>query len=173
MANISVGGDKSGRRALDFNLPLVPFVDFMVCLIAFLLVTAVWTQFSRLEASARVPGAELGSLSDPPKELHVVASAQGFELRWQLGPTVLDTLHVARAPTQVGSDTRFPTLSEAITKEWLKSGEHRVAGDPRLDRAVLHVANNLPFAEVVAVLDAIHSPRGGKTSAFDVAFSAN
>src|SRR6185295_16932138 len=41
MASISVGEGKSGRRALDHVLPLVPFIDFMVCLIAFLIVTAV------------------------------------------------------------------------------------------------------------------------------------
>ncbi|HYP87810.1 MAG TPA: biopolymer transporter ExbD [Polyangiaceae bacterium] len=173
MANISVGGDPSGRRPLTQDLPLVPFVDFMVCLIAFLLVTAVYSQASRLEASALAPGREAGEPPAPSKELHVVASAQGFELRWQLGATVLDTLHVARVPTVVGADTRFPTLLQAITQQWQAHGEHRAANDRRLDRAVLHVANDLPFSEVVAVLDAIHSPRGGKTSAFDVTFSAN
>jgi len=38
---------------------------------------------------------------------------------------------------------------------------------------VLHVPNDLPFSEIVAVLDALHAPRRGKASAFDVAFAAN
>jgi hypothetical protein len=42
-----------------------------------------------------------------------------------------------------------------------------------LDRAVLHVPNNLPFSEMVALLDALHAPRRGKTSAFDVALASN
>lgn len=155
------------------DVPLLPFIDFMVCLIAFLMVTAVWTQLSRIESSARVPGPDLGPTADAPKELHVVASAAGFELRWQRGATVLETAHVARIPVQVGPEARFPALSEAISREWQAQGEHRDASDRRLDHAVLHVQNDLPFSEIVAVLDALHAPRRGASSAFEVAFSAN
>jgi len=132
MAGISVGEGKSGRRALDHALPLVPFIDFMVCLIAFLIVTAVWTQQSRLNATGQVPGELLGLSPEPQEELHVVASAQGFE--------------------QV-------------------QGQHRAEGDQKLDRAVLHVQNDAPFSEIVALLDALHAPRRGQASAFDVAFA--
>jgi biopolymer transport protein ExbD len=173
MAGISVAEHKSGRRALTHDLPLVPFIDFMVCLIAFLIVTAVWTQLSRLEATGQAPGLELGPTPEPSKELHVVASQKGFDLRWQRGTTVLESQHVARVPVQVGSEARFPALSDAITKEWQAQGEHRAAADRKLDRAVLHVQNDLPFSEIVAVLDALHAPRRGRSSAFDVAFSAN
>jgi len=60
MAGISVGAGRSGRRALDQALPLVPFIDFMVCLIAFLMLTAAWTRLSRINATGQAPGAELG-----------------------------------------------------------------------------------------------------------------
>src|SRR5262245_14336212 len=103
MAGISIAEHKSGRRAVTHDLPLVPFIDFMVCLIAFLIVTAVWTQLSRLEATGQAPGLEPGPTAEPGKELHVVASAQGFDLRWQRGQTVLESRHVARVPMQVGA----------------------------------------------------------------------
>jgi hypothetical protein len=173
MAGISVGEGKQGRRALDHTLPLVPFIDFMICLVAFLIVTAVWTQLSRINATGLAPHGEIGPTSEPQKELHVVASAQGFELRWQRGMTVLEAQHVPRSPVQTGPDVRFPALTEAITKEWQAQGQHRGAGDPKLDRAILHVPNSLPFSEIVAMLDALHAPRRGRASAFDVAFSAN
>ena len=173
MAGISVGEGKHGRRALDHTLPLVPFIDFMVCLIAFLIVTAVWTQSSRINATGQAPGGELGPSGQPQKELHVVASTQGFDLRWQQGTTVLETQHVPRAAIQAGADLRFPALTEAITKEWQAQGQHRAANDPKLDRAVIHVPNTAPFSEIVAMLDALHAPRRGSSSAFDVAFSAN
>jgi hypothetical protein len=173
MASISVGASKSGRRTLDHTLPLVPFIDFMICLVAFLIVTAVWTQTSRINATGRAPGDLLGLAPEPQKELHVLASARGFELRWQQGATVLQTQHVPRAEVTVGSETRFPALSEAITKEWQAQGVHRAASDRQLDRAVLHVPNDLPFSEMVALLDALHAPRRGKASAFDVALAAN
>jgi biopolymer transport protein ExbD len=173
MAGISIGEGKPGRRPLDHALPLVPFIDFMVCLIAFLMVTAVWTQLSRINATGRAPGGEIGPTTAPQKELHVVASAQGFELRWQQGTLVLETEHVPRVPLQTGADLRFPALTEAITKEWQAQGLHRSESDPKLDRAIIHVPNSVPFAEIVAMLDSLHAPRRGKASAFDVAFATN
>src|SRR5258706_14231084 len=173
MAGISVGGGRSGRRALDHALPLVPFIDFMVCLIAFLIATAVWTQLSRINATGRAPGGELGPTPEPQKELHVLASAKGFDLRWQQGAIVLETEHVPRVGVPVGTEIRFPALTDAITKEWQAQGVHRASSDQQLDRAVLHVQNDLPFSEIVAVLDALYAPRRGKASAFDVAFAAN
>jgi hypothetical protein len=172
MATISVG-ERSGRRTLDHTLPLVPFIDFMICLVAFLIVTAVWTQASRINATGRAPGDLLGLTPEPQKELHVLTSSSGFELRWQQGATVLETQRVPRVPVMVGSEQRFPALSEALSKEWQAQGVHRAPSDPQLDRAVLHVPNDLPFSEMVAVLDALHAPRRGKSSAFDVTLAAN
>jgi hypothetical protein len=173
MAGISVGEGKLGRRALDHVLPLVPFIDFMVCLIAFLIVTAVWTQQARLSATGQTPGGLLGLSPEPQKELHVVASARGFELRWQQGQTVLESEHLPRVEIPMAGETRFQGLSEAITKQWQVQGQHRAPGDQKLDRAVLHVPNDAPFSETVALLDALHAPRHGKSSAFDVAFASN
>jgi biopolymer transport protein ExbD len=173
MAGISVGDSKRGRRSVDHELPLVPFIDFMICLVAFLMVTAVWTQMSRIAATGKAPGAEIGPTSEPKKELHVVASSRGFELRWQQGTTVLETQHVPRGELRSGEDIRFPALSDAITREWSAQGVHRADSDGGLDKAVLHVQNDVPFSEIVAVLDALHAPRHAGKSAFDVAFAAN
>jgi biopolymer transport protein ExbD len=173
MAGISSSNAPRGRRALDHTLPLVPFIDFMICLIAFLMVTAVWTQMSRLEATGKVPGDDTGTPPEPQRELHVVASTTGFDLRWQRGGTVLETQHVPRLEQRSGDDVRFPTLTDAISREWSAQGQHRAASDRALDRAVLHVPNDLPFGEITAILDSLHAPRRAGRSAFDVAFAAN
>jgi biopolymer transport protein ExbD len=39
-----------GKRALDASLNLVPFIDLLSCCIAFLLITAVWSQSAQLPA---------------------------------------------------------------------------------------------------------------------------
>ena len=46
MAQIPGTGDK---KALNVELNLIPFVDLMSCLVAFLLVAAVWIHIARLE----------------------------------------------------------------------------------------------------------------------------
>ena len=54
MAGIDVGGG-GGKRPTNHEIPLIPFIDFLLCLVAFLLVTAVWSQMARINADARVP----------------------------------------------------------------------------------------------------------------------
>lgn len=174
MSGISVGGSKHGRRSVDHVLPLVPFIDCMICLVAFLILTAAWTQMSRINATGKAPSAELFGLPpEPQKELHVLASSRDFELRWQQGATVLESQRVPRVETPTAGEIRFPALSAAITAEWSAQGQHRSGSDPKLDRAVIHVPNDVPFSEIVAILDALHAPRRAGHSAFDVAFATN
>ena len=45
-------GGKKGKKALDANLNLVPFIDLLSCCISFLLITAVWTQISGLQVAS-------------------------------------------------------------------------------------------------------------------------
>lgn len=42
-------GTESGGRDFNVELNIVPFIDLMSCLTAFLLVTAVWTQIAQLD----------------------------------------------------------------------------------------------------------------------------
>lgn len=58
-----VSSGKGGKKTLDAEINLVPFIDLLSCLITFLLISAVWTQISALRVS------QTGSLSDgPPAE---------------------------------------------------------------------------------------------------------
>jgi biopolymer transport protein ExbD len=45
MANIDTGSDD---KSVDIKLNIVPFIDLMSCLTAFLLVTAVWTNLAQI-----------------------------------------------------------------------------------------------------------------------------
>jgi biopolymer transport protein ExbD len=175
MAGISGFETSGGRRKLDHELPLVPFIDFMVCLVAFLMVTAVWMNMGRLEATARAPG-EASTPGESRRELHVTVLNEAFQLDWRNGSTVLETERVPAQAVELAGERRYPVLSEAITRTWREHGQHRAASDRDLDRAVVHVKNDLPFDEVVAVLDALNAPRrpnaSGEGTAFAVAFAA-
>src|SRR5260370_38952898 len=43
---------KGGKKALDVEFNLVPFIDLLSCCISFLLITAVWTQIAGLQVAS-------------------------------------------------------------------------------------------------------------------------
>lgn len=187
MAGIEVGGGHGGKRATNHEIPLIPFIDFLLCLVAFLLVTAVWSQMARINADANVPGRR--SDEPPPgfkpeKQLHVeMRGERKFQLVWKEGSTVINTIDVERKaiPIGDGGDFAFPLLEAQVEAEWTQHGSHRAPADIKFDRAVLHSDNSTEFAELVAVLDALNSPTreivvaGAKDvrPVFDVTFAIN
>ena len=58
---VQVSGDK---KSVDVNINVVPFIDLMSCLTAFLLVTAVWTQFAQINIKPKGLGREATKLKD-------------------------------------------------------------------------------------------------------------
>ena len=186
MAGVSVDGGKGKRRSLDSEINMIPMIDLLLVTISFLLITAVWVQSKRLEANAQVPG----PLTEPPpcgadcKEearLHVETSdPDKFVLAWKQGRTVLRSTDVPRESKKAGA-VAFPALAAKVSEEWKASGSHREATDRTFDRAVVHAANEMPYSELIAVMDAVARSKrsvstGGKlleTTAFDVTFATD
>ena len=48
---MDLGTSKGGKKPLDAQINLVPFIDLMAVMISFLIMTAVWTQIGRLQVS--------------------------------------------------------------------------------------------------------------------------
>jgi biopolymer transport protein ExbD len=176
MAGIDVGGSDKGRRGVNHEMPLVPFIDFLLCLISFLLITAVWSQHARIDADAQVPGAK-GCIAcgEKRKELHVDVKDQRFLLTWREGSTVVASTTVERKPIKLADgSTTYPELAQKLSEEWKSHGAHRNPSDERRDQAVLHTQNSLEFGELIAVVDAVSATkRAPHVAAFDVTFAAN
>ena len=51
-------GDRGGRKAVDSNLNLVPYIDLLTCMVTFLLITAVWTQLARVDVTQKVESSD-------------------------------------------------------------------------------------------------------------------
>ncbi len=187
MAGISVGGGHGNKRAVNQEIPLIPFIDFLLCLVSFLLITAVWTQMSRINADARVPGPP-----DPDRELeeqkkdktlHVeMRGEEKFQLVWKEGNTVIDTIDVPRKQVNMGTDDfGYPDLATKISEQWNANGVHRADSDLKRDQAVLHTDNTTKFSDIIAVIDSIYTPQrpiklGGaeeQIPAFNVTFAVN
>jgi biopolymer transport protein ExbD len=183
MAGMNVEAQpRGGRRPLDSEINLIPMIDLLVCCIAFLLITAVWSHMGRVEARADVAGQGSGPQVTlvPDKTLHVLVKDQGtFTLLWRQGQTVISSVDVVRQPVMIELNgmrqIRYPDLATRIQTEWQASGSHRDSADPKRDLAVLHAPNAERFGELVAVMDAVHSARRVATHdpAFTVSFAAD
>ena len=73
--NLPEGG---GKRSLDFELNLVPFIDLLSCCISFLLITAVWTQMGQLETTQKLDGGP--GTGEKPKKVNITIAPAGYEL---------------------------------------------------------------------------------------------
>ena len=65
--SVSIESASRGRKSVDVDLNLVPFIDMMSCLVAFLLVTAVWTNMAQIHIKPKGLSAET-VLSPPPTQ---------------------------------------------------------------------------------------------------------
>jgi len=165
MGGVDVGGSDK-KRATNSDINMIPFIDLLMVTIAFLLITAVWVTNARLKTNAEVPGqAGCGEECSkaPMKTLHVHVRDDTFALVWKQGSTVLSERAVPKNAIELGSGgvtaIRYPELVTAVQNEWKQSGDHRDPSDRKADQAVLHTADQTPFRELVAVLDAISSAR--------------
>jgi hypothetical protein len=158
-------------------------IDLLMVTISFLLITAVWVHSQRLEADAQVPGPSTappcGADCKDEVRLHVeTADPSKFVLAWRQGSTVVRSLDV---PRETRTSKALPNLAAKINDEWQAAGVHRDASDKRFDRAVVHAANDMPYSELIAIMDAVARPKrlytnGGKlveATAFDVTFAMN
>src|SRR3954471_19948636 len=72
------GGDR--KKPLHAELNLVPYIDLLTCMVAFLLITAVWTQLARLEVQQKGQGdADSAAVIDEMR-IAVAVHGDGFSL---------------------------------------------------------------------------------------------
>jgi biopolymer transport protein ExbD len=186
--NVGGGGPGSGRKALDSEINMIPMIDLLLVTISFLLITAVWVNMSRMDATAQVPGPSTtppceDAACKPEAKLHVdTQDPSKFVLAWKEGGTVVRSMDVPRDAIEGAKGAlAYPTLAARVADEWKAGGRHRDASDARFDRAVVHASNDMPYRDLIAVMDAVAQAkrpvaRAGKTSeapAFEITFAMN
>ena len=62
---------KGGKKSLDAELNLIPFIDLLIVNICFLLITAVWVQMSRIKVTQKGKGSAADKTEETPPELRV------------------------------------------------------------------------------------------------------
>jgi biopolymer transport protein ExbD len=102
---------KGGRKPLDAELNLVPFIDLLSCCISFLLITAVWTQLSRIDVSQKGQGQAGTEVEEKPPELKLVliVDDSGFRLSTSVG-------EVHPMPKKDGKAYDFEALNKKLSE---------------------------------------------------------
>src|SRR2546422_1294720 len=71
---------KGGKKALDAEINLVPFIDLLSCCISFLLITAVWTQIAGLQVSSSGGPPEPQQKQEQTVDLKLLLTHKGDQL---------------------------------------------------------------------------------------------
>src|SRR3989475_10583521 len=71
---------KGGKKALDAELNLVPFLDLLSCCISFLLITAVWTQIAGLQVASSGGPPEPQTKQESTIEVRLLLNDKGYQL---------------------------------------------------------------------------------------------
>ena len=106
--------DEGGRKPVDIDLNLIPFIDVMSVLVAFLLLTAVWTNLAQINSRPGGVGHDSDQHVDPPINLSVLVAQDGLWVGVTTGqPRKID---------KVGEEQNFEALAEALQYYKKESG---------------------------------------------------
>lgn len=159
---IAESGGGRGKKALDVEIQLVPFIDLLCSLISFLLMTAVWTQIARLELKqGNAAPTEVVDV-EPPKpviDLRIEVHEKGFTIvennKVELPVPCLSepcSKIIAKADDKDGK-VRNSVESfydyEALTK-MLKEKKDQYKDNNKI---VVVVADGIPYNEMVKTMD--------------------
>jgi biopolymer transport protein TolR len=77
----SIDGGRNRQKPVNAELNLVPYIDLLTCMVAFLLITAVWTQLASLRVSQKGPGTDTeNTMPADDAKIAVVVHADGFNV---------------------------------------------------------------------------------------------
>ncbi len=138
MASISVGGGHGGKKAVDADVPLVPFIDLLLCCVMFLLVTAVWNRLASVEVSQDLPSPHASDVARPDAiALYLQVTHAGYVLS-----------------SSAGEHVEIPRVGDAYDQETLRARlEERHAAEPARHDIVVAPEDGVHYADVITGMD--------------------
>lgn len=145
---VQVAEGKGRGKSLMVDLNLVPFIDFLSCLIAFLMITAVWTQIHSLDVEQAIsppdPNVEIPDPPPPPPlTVHVAADRHWIGRKVEEATTIM----------KVGDTYDYAKLREMMAKDRETYPDERMI--------VINTDDGVPYAEMITVLDMSREPDMG------------
>jgi len=142
VAGISAGGGHGGKKSVDHSIPLVPFIDLLLCCVMFLLVTAVWNQLARLNANQQQPGQPQMD-TPPPEEPQIKLILQVQNAGYVLATTA-------------GDSTTIPKNGDAYDlEELIKKLKERRELEPNKKDITVAPEDGVHYEDVVKAMDTV------------------
>ena len=127
-----------GKRARRVNaqLNLVPYIDLLTCMVAFLLITAVWTQLARLQVASAGKGSDDDRVDPVMAPPMVSLHDEGLAVTWA---------DVHEPLPKVDGDYDYVALSRLLARA--------KASMPDRNDALLVPADAITFDNIVRTMD--------------------
>lgn len=132
---------QGGKKVVDFQLNLIPFIDLLSVLISFLLMTSVWTQVAKIDVKQSP-----NQISDePPPEQNPEEKLNLTVLVKASGYAVMKKGAVVKEIEKKGEEYDSVTLAEALKTA---RAEH-----PENDEIIVTCEDKVPYQELITVMD--------------------
>ena len=141
MGGISIGEGHGGKKSVNADIPLIPFIDLLLCCVMFLLVTAVWNQLARLDANQKQPGQQAPDEPPPEEKIKVILQVQAS------GYTLAST---------AGDRIEIPKIGDTYDQETLREKlQERKRLEPNRRDLVVAPEDGVTYENVVAAMDMV------------------
>jgi biopolymer transport protein ExbD len=138
---VSVEGGKGRGKNQNVDLNLVPFIDLLSCLIAFLMITAVWAEIHSLNMEQNIapPDQEPPPPPDtppvPPLTIHVKSDGHWIARKVEEGKNI----------PKLGEEYNYKELEDYLVKD------HETL--PAEEMVIINTDDGVEYQEMVKVLD--------------------
>lgn len=150
MAGIDTGGGHGGKKSVNQEIPLVPFIDFLLCCVMFLLVTAVWNQLARIHTNQSIAGTPAAPTEEePPVRRRLKVTEAGYEI-------IIGT----DAPTMIPKNGETYNVTDLHTR--LQALQQ---SDPNRHDIIIEAVDGVKYS---AVIDAMDQTAGAGLSDFSL-----
>jgi biopolymer transport protein ExbD len=138
-APVPEGG--SGKKSVDFQLNMVPFIDLLSVLISFLLMTSVWTQVAKIDVKQSP-----NQISDEPQQ------EKPDEQKLNLTVLIKSTGYSVMAKSAVVKDIekKGDAYDSTVLSEVLKQQRDL---NPSNEELIVTCEDKIPYQEMITVMD--------------------
>jgi biopolymer transport protein TolR len=132
---------KGGKKALDAAINLVPYIDMLMTIMTFLMMTAVWTQIAMLEVQNASGGQEAQPEEpDPnkPKPILVLLTDRGVKIQEEANPDLKEFAQTGEGYDYTGIQTELKRLKDMR---------------PEREEVKVQSEDGVKYSDVVKVID--------------------